>query len=258
MNYYAIAPSYLARLLMTEKLIKPANKLLNVGCGKGDYNYYLRDNFKYIVGIDINRLDISDAQKLNVNKRIKYFVMDSTKIRFKDNFFDTVICIDVLEHVKNKDIVLNEIHRVLKTNGQLIVSVPQRDFPFTYDPINKFLNLFNFRLSIGAYAFGHTNLPKVYKFKSLLERRGFRINKVIYLSHYLTCLMELYHVGVWQRLIKDNTTNSAEASRKSIVKYSYKIPEMAYAISKFIIKMDNFLFKNSKKSLGVMFDVTKI
>jgi len=43
---------------------------------------------------------------------------------FSDSFFDAVTCIAVLEHVFNPPNVLNEIHRVLKPNGFLIMQVP--------------------------------------------------------------------------------------------------------------------------------------
>ncbi len=257
MNYH-IYPSYLTRLLNTQKLIKPAFRLLNVGCGKGDYNYYLKDKFEEVIGIDVNKYDISIAKKLTRNKKIKYFVMNATNIKFKDNYFDTVICIDVLEHIKDQDKLLEEIHRVLKKGGQLILSVPNYNFPITYDPINKILNIFNKKLPIGAYAFGHTKLPKVDELGNKLRSKGFRINKTIYLSHHLTCLLQSYHVGFWQRLFKENTANTDRITKKPIIKYSYEIPKFRYKVSKFIIDVDNFLFKNSRKSLGFMLDLTKI
>lgn len=257
MNYH-IYPSYLTRLLNVQKLIKPSYRLLNVGCGKGDYNYYLQDKFEEVVGIDVNKYDISIAKKLTRNKKIKYFVMNATNLKFKDNYFDTVICIDVLEHVKDRDRLLEEVHRVLKKDGQLILSVPNYDFPITYDPINKILSIFNKKLPIGAYAFGHIKLPKVDELENKLRSKGFKINKTIYLSHYLTCLLQMYHVGLWQYLFKENATNTDRATKKSTIKYSYEIPKFRYKISKIIIDFDNLLFKNSKKSLGFILDLTKI
>lgn len=42
----------------------------------------------------------------------------------KDNFFDTVLCMNALEHILNINLTITEMFRVLKPNGKLIISVP--------------------------------------------------------------------------------------------------------------------------------------
>lgn len=52
------------------------------------------------------------------------FFYDGKKIPFSDNFFDGILCTEVLEHVLDLEIVLREFHRVLKPEGILLISIP--------------------------------------------------------------------------------------------------------------------------------------
>ena len=52
------------------------------------------------------------------------FVMDVTKLKFDNNSYDLVIMMEVLEHVKEPKKAISEIYRVLRPNGQLILSTP--------------------------------------------------------------------------------------------------------------------------------------
>jgi len=51
-------------------------------------------------------------------------ILDITDIKFKDNFFDIIICNHVLVHVKNDQKAMHELFRVLKPKGIAILQVP--------------------------------------------------------------------------------------------------------------------------------------
>ena len=51
-------------------------------------------------------------------------ILDITDIKFKDNFFDVIICNHVLEHVKDDRKAMSELFRVLKPKGFAILQVP--------------------------------------------------------------------------------------------------------------------------------------
>lgn len=61
---------------------------------------------------------------IDKDKNAAMKIMDLTNLRFNDNYFDIIICSYVLSHVKNDDIALREIYRVLKQNGIAIILVP--------------------------------------------------------------------------------------------------------------------------------------
>jgi 2-polyprenyl-3-methyl-5-hydroxy-6-metoxy-1,4-benzoquinol methylase len=79
---------------------------------------------------------------------------------FESNFFDYVFCIEVLEHLKNPFFVMNEIFRILKPEGVLILSVPN---PYHFKEI--IWNLFKIKDKQG-HIFGWTrqNMQRLAEF----------------------------------------------------------------------------------------------
>lgn len=105
------------------------NNLLDVGCASGYFTVYFKNKAKNICGVDINKNLIEEAKKNY--KGVKFILLKSEKLPFKSNTFDVVTILDVLEHVDNDKIMINEIYRVLKKNGLLILSVPNQGL-FTF------------------------------------------------------------------------------------------------------------------------------
>tara|TARA_Y100000310_G_scaffold208118_1_gene208650 strand:+ start:11023 stop:11766 length:744 start_codon:yes stop_codon:yes gene_type:complete len=67
---------------------------------------------------NINYLSID----LDSNNAMK--AEDLTKLTFKDNSFDFILCSHVLEHIKNDKKAISEIYRVLNRNGKAVIDVP--------------------------------------------------------------------------------------------------------------------------------------
>lgn len=100
----------------------PGRNVLDCGCGRGDY----------LVDIDGEKfgIDISDvAFKKSGITGIKFKVADFEKnIPFDDGKFHNVICIEVIEHIRNSEKLMNEISRVMQRGGILILSTPYHGF----------------------------------------------------------------------------------------------------------------------------------
>lgn len=103
-------------------------KILDVGCGVGDLVSH-REN---IIGVDINPCAVSYCQKKGLNARI----MEINKLPFNSNTFECVVLDNVLEHLDNPLPLLDEISRVLKKHGVLIIGVPGTK-GYDYDPDHK-------------------------------------------------------------------------------------------------------------------------
>lgn len=89
--------------------------VLDVGCGTKPY----RSSFscKSYTGVDIPAGEIKDS---------KYDVAaNGNSLPFKDKSFDAAICLEVIEHVQEPGKIIEEIARVLKPNGFIILSAPQ-------------------------------------------------------------------------------------------------------------------------------------
>ena len=94
--------------------VRPGSAVLDIGCKSGDLQRYLPPDVRY-QGVDI-------APEFAAPNTMVHDI--SSGLPFPDVSFDYVFCIEVLEHVPNPYDTLGEIHRVLRPDGVLILSVP--------------------------------------------------------------------------------------------------------------------------------------
>lgn len=103
--------------------------VLDIGCGDGLVAKVIlesRNIDKFDVGLDISEREIKKAQKSGSYK--KCVAGDVYNLPFSDNSFQTVFSNSTIEHLNNLDRGLSEIFRVLKSHGQLIITVPTSFF----------------------------------------------------------------------------------------------------------------------------------
>jgi ubiquinone/menaquinone biosynthesis C-methylase UbiE len=113
--------------------VKQGEKVLDLGCGWGRVLKPVLDRDVFGVGMDIseNMLELS-KKHLNSNGYTPILLRgDGTMLPIKDNSFDTVYSLLVLQHLskENGKDVLKEIRRVLKPNGVAYIRVPGRFAP---------------------------------------------------------------------------------------------------------------------------------
>ena len=98
-------------------------KILEIGSGQGFHAYLLSKNKNNnVLGIDLSKEDVEISKKRYPN--IKFRAMSAEKLIFKDRYFDEIYAMDVLEHVNNLQKTLDEISRVLKIGGKVIINIP--------------------------------------------------------------------------------------------------------------------------------------
>lgn len=107
--------------------IKPEHNVLDAGCGVGGSAIYLAKNIGCKVsGITITPKQVEGAKqysaKEGVQNKVQFHEMDFTKTDFPDASFDVVWAIESVCHAADKKEFLNEAHRLLKPEGQLIVA----------------------------------------------------------------------------------------------------------------------------------------
>lgn len=154
-------------------------KLLDIGCGTGQLLTYLAINKiidrNELYGVDLSRTAIS---KITVIPKNNLKVVDIEKYglpMFPSNYFDIIVMAEVIEHLDNPIAVIDEIHRLLKNGGYLIISFPNYlNFPWLV------LRMLAEKLNRPEWIVLQP-VDKIYTFfkvKKMIESRGFRLIKV--------------------------------------------------------------------------------
>lgn len=133
------------------------SKVLDAGAGPCPYKKMF-SHCKY------EATDFKDTHK------ILDFVCSLDKIHKRDNTYDSILCTEVLEHVENPQLVVNELHRILKNKGKLFITVPQ-GWMLHQEPYNFFY------------------FTK-YGLKSLLKKAGFRKITITSMGGYFKFLAD--------------------------------------------------------------------
>ena len=112
-----------------ERAVKEVEGLiLDVGCGFGYGSAMLLQmcaKASTVVAIDASSTALSYAKRHHPEPI--YMRADAQGLPFKDMSFDSVVALEVIEHVDNDTYLLREVHRVLRDEGILILSTPNVD-----------------------------------------------------------------------------------------------------------------------------------
>jgi protein-L-isoaspartate(D-aspartate) O-methyltransferase len=111
-----------AKQLIDTYKLKPGDKILDVGCGKG---FLLNEIKKIIPEIEIFGFDVSEyaISKIPISIKKNITVSSAEKINYPESFFDLVISINVLHNLELEKLMmaLSEIQRVSKKNSYVCV-----------------------------------------------------------------------------------------------------------------------------------------
>jgi 2-polyprenyl-3-methyl-5-hydroxy-6-metoxy-1,4-benzoquinol methylase len=105
------------KLSLINDLSKNKGKILDIGAGVGDFLATAHQNGWETIGVEPNPKAREIAEKKGVS------FVDKTE-NLLDNSFDIIAMWHVLEHVPDLEIQLNELKRLLKPNGHIIIAVP--------------------------------------------------------------------------------------------------------------------------------------
>jgi ubiquinone/menaquinone biosynthesis C-methylase UbiE len=79
-----------------------------------------------VVGVDVSEHALADARALGRGAAAEFVVGDLLELPFPDRSFDVVVCFEAIEHVEDVERVLDELRRVLRDDGVLLISSPNR------------------------------------------------------------------------------------------------------------------------------------
>jgi len=138
-------------------------KVLEVGCGAGQFTGYIMSKGFEVEGIDLSRKMLFLARKKVPGGKFKY--MDMRKLDYKDEEFDGILSAYALIHIPAEEVVstLKESKRVLKKGGMILIIVQKGEADkFIDEPLKPeekiFVNLFSKR-----------------RLRNYLEKAGFKV-----------------------------------------------------------------------------------
>ena len=104
--------------------------ILDIGTELGAYPSNLACRSDSYVGLDINESYLSAAKTSCSCGNVEFIRMSADHLGLRDSACNVVLLVEVIEHLVNDDGALDEIRRVLKPGGMLILTAPNRLFPF--------------------------------------------------------------------------------------------------------------------------------
>ena len=183
---------FLTSSFLKEKLKKENVKFLDLGCGNLSVGKYLKNKLSNVdyLGIDFSDSSAILSQKLNLNFLKHTF---DSPLPIDSNSFDIIYFSHVIEHLFYPDIMLEEIYRILKDDGYLIIGTPNlaswfnrillllgiqpisTELSFKYSQCGRgFLKKFRKIDSIS----GHIRIMTLNGLMDLLDYHGFKMVKV--------------------------------------------------------------------------------
>ncbi len=173
------------KLNLINSFVKEERKLLDVGCGTGDFLRTAIENSWSISGVEPN----PDARKI-ANAKTNNSVFDIPQLlEFEPNSFNVITLWHVLEHLPNLEEHIQIFNRLLKPNGHLVIAVPNYK---SYDA--EYYNSFWAAYDVPRHLW-HFSQNGI---KRLVENFGFTFQKtapMLFDAFYVSLLSEKYKRG---------------------------------------------------------------
>jgi ubiquinone/menaquinone biosynthesis C-methylase UbiE len=180
-------------LSVIDKYIKKTEyikKILDIGCGSGEFLNYLSRYGVNVLGVD-NHIINSNSKIINAN---------IINLPFDSNSAKLITLLDVLEHIKDEQKALTEIHRVLSEDGVLLATVPAYQFLYGPHDIKNF----------------HYKRYSKKKIKNLFLNNGFNVEFITYFN-FLLFPISLFVNTIEKTTNKNLSTNANSFLNNSII-----------------------------------------
>lgn len=217
---------------------------LDLGGDNGVISYHLRAKGGTWYSADLED-EAVDSIKSLVN--INVYKIDGEKTPFNTNFFDTVVIIDFLEHIHTDKIFINELYRIIKPDGVLIINVPH---------IKKISSIKYLRNLLGLTAEKHGHVREGYNIIQLKELLGNKFEVIQYkaYSKFFTELIDVmisFAYTIFKGKQEKQSTKGVLVTEKDFKKNDklFKIYSVIYPFMWIISKLDCLLFFTEGHSL---------
>ncbi len=172
--------------------IDPSDKVLDVGCKSGRFTIILKQENIDVVGLDFNVAQLRETVQLKSKVSFPPFVIgDAERLPFKDESFNKVICIDLLEHLLKPHALLEESKRLLKPNGVVILITPSRHFPgFTTNPFVLAESIISLTTDSILPCKQDWDISRISNWKKFFSEHGFIVHNTFTIQHLRSLIKE--------------------------------------------------------------------
>lgn len=163
--------------------------ICDIGCDDGFYTRKLAKRGFNAFGIDLNKKAIHLANGFSLNTKTGFLIGDAEFLPFKNESFDKIVLISVLEHINDDEKAIGEVVRVLKTGGFLVVSVDSLSHKVTS---RTFKEKHAKKYLVERYY-------TISYFKEKIERHGMKLEKTQYIlnSRVSNFFFRLHHAYIF-------------------------------------------------------------
>ncbi|HEY9177082.1 MAG TPA: class I SAM-dependent methyltransferase, partial [Flavipsychrobacter sp.] len=158
-------------LHLRKKISKDNTRLLDLGCGDGR----LVPMWQAITGAEVYGLELSPQavqQAQAMFPFIRYKEGDATQTGYDNDFFDILVCHEVLEHIEVQEKLVLECNRILKTGGYLVLTTPNKYYfdrrkggNYSQQPIENIVD------KAGLFSLLHPSF-QILSYETLIYARG--------------------------------------------------------------------------------------
>ena len=170
LHYMFFVTTMEARIISRFLELKEGDKVCDIACGSGQQGVKMAKRGCEVYGIDLNAGNIETAKLIAKGYDCDFQVGNAEKLPYDSNMFDKVVSVCALEHFANDEKAIEEMNRVLKPSGILVLTVDS----FTYKGIKKQLQE-KHRTDCSV-----VNYYSVSQLTQKLEKYGFKILKSKY------------------------------------------------------------------------------
>lgn len=140
-NYSNATVEHLHRYAIVMEFI--TNKIvLDIASGEGYGSYLMSKKANYVFGVDNDALAIKNADQKYKNTNLKFLQGNADSIPIEDASVDVVVSFETIEHHDKHHEMFSEIKRLLKPDGLLIMSSPDKKY---YSDITGYKNKFHIK-----------------------------------------------------------------------------------------------------------------
>jgi SAM-dependent methyltransferase len=122
-----------------------------------------------VFGVDLSEPIVRQARSAFPDRGLHAAVSDVRRLPFRDGSFDAVYSMGTIEHFRDPETALHEMHRVLRPGGRAVVGVPNRWDPFLRPLLAAALQ------AVGRYGYGYERSFSRRALRRMLEEAGFDV-----------------------------------------------------------------------------------